>query len=912
MANNPEIKVGADLSGAEKAVEKFGKKLDEAAKPRKVDLDTAPAERALDDLGKKAQGADKATALPGAAVGIKNVAEELKKVGKLQADLAKAGIKASQDQAKAARDQFAKWRDSGARGTRRLKGQELEDFVGGGWRSAAMNEADARRHRNQVMQAVGLAGDRPGGRSLGEFARSALGRAGRGIGGQILPHGGIGGTIAQEGIAEGAGAGGLLSGAGLARMGAGLGIGALAFGAMKLVGGIKNSVGTAQDEGVDRSNLVRSVGGTVEEFNELRRSAQALAHGLDITAGEATSLARAYAAGAGVGQNDRGRIYGEAGQAGSFARQMGMDVGSTVGQFAELRRNGQDTPERLGKSIADAMSKRGDFGRLSEVLGGLTSFASSVTGSSLTKANTDGVLDIASRLAALKLPGMGTAEGVGHIAAMDAGFRGGAGGEAGDLMLLQGMQRRGLPANGYDVKSVREAGLFASMSDVFGTGSAPYKAAQAGGNGAEMSRLKRMSGAGGTTWDHVFADLQSRYSNPGELRSAVEAVTNGSAGDASALIAATRGGRLAGVTDKLNGMGIDTSRMNAAQMVQASGVLSASPAELLQRKQDMLARTGEDKLSKEDAESLRGAKDPEDLRRVIASVASKETIQTEGEKTRASMSSLQQVMENMANKIVPVLEFMRDALVKLAVKAGAVNQDDADRMMGIPPQVKLMKQRDALKAQIAEATEPSAFKDWWATDGTARSGHSIRMAHAAELQAQLGEVNKQIAVADAASGGGSAPAPVAAQAPAPKQVAAAEVGKKTAGDPPPSAFALSPAEQRASDAMEDSTVDVDIASVQRELANQKDPEVRQILQAELNKLQAKKRAKMARATDSGSGPLPGDAAPAAAGASSAAGGTVNHAHSVEITIKDPKGNRIAEVPPMPLHDGSPKPAGSGG
>ncbi len=56
--------------------------------------------------------------------------------------------------------------------------------------------------------------------------------------------------------------------------------------------------------------------------------------------------------------------------------------------------------------------------------------------------------------------------------------------------------------------------------------------------------------------------------------------------------------------------------------------------------------------------------------------------------------------------------------------------------------------------------------------------------------------------------------------------------------------------------------------------------------------------------------MAGDAAPGSV--SSAAGGTLQHAHSVEITLKDPKGKELAKIAPMQLHDGTPTPAGTGG
>lgn len=73
----------------------------------------------------------------------------------------------------------------------------------------------------------------------------------------------------------------------------------------------------------------------------------------------------------------------------------------------------------------------------------------------------------------------------------------------------------------------------------------------------------------------------------------------------------------------------------------------------------------------------------------------------------------------------------------------------------------------------------------------------------------------------------------------------AALGHTAAGklrEPNAQDVAFTPAEQAHSDAVEASTVDTDIAAVQKELTTQKDEGARQVLQGELDKLLAKKRA----------------------------------------------------------------------
>ncbi len=980
MADTPEIKIGADLSAVEKAVDDLGKKVVEVSKPIDVVVNTDSAEKALDALAETAGKVDQAAALPASAAGASKLAAELEKARKVQATLAREGIKISRDQAAAAQKQLEILQRGNARGTRRLQGRSLDEILDGGSKGFSVNAREGARMRADLLRSVGLGdalppngggGDGKQPRSLSAFAGDALRRTGRGVASQMLPNTGLGGTIAAQGVSEAAGAGGIMSGAGLARIGAGLGIGALAYGAMKLVGGVTGKVGTAQDEGMARSDMVRSIGWTVEEFDSLRESAQALAHGLSITAGDATALARAYGSASAMTQSDRGRIFSEAASAGSLARQTGLDVGQTVGQFAELRRTGQDTPDKMGRAIADAISKRGDFGRLSEVIGNLTSFSSTVANASLTRGNTDNVLDVASRLASLNLPGLGTAEGVGHAAAMDAGFRGGAGGEAGDLLLQQNLLRSGLPVNGYDIKSVREAGLFANLGDVFGPNSPQGKAAAARGDTRESARLAQLAGGGGTVLDRVFDSIKRQYATPAEQSSALQGITGGSQADAYALMASMSRGGAGGVLSALKGAGIDTSNMSVAQMIQANGALNMSPDDLQKRRAELLARTGVDKLSDDDARSLRGAGSTDDLRKAIVSIASKETIQTEGERTRASLSTIQQVLENWGAKLAAILEPLRDAAVKLAVKFGAIDQDQADKLMGITQLTKLRAARAETAQELETAKQASPY---------AIGARGVPIDNTKANAARVDALTRQLAAQDDAISKEEKASQNAADPGSPQAQAAAADDKRRDWNVAALASRASPwdstfkesAKKYGVDATDlkllaareagmnptathlnaNGTTDYGIMqhnsaflaerglSVDDALNPEKAiPAAAKLWKQFLDEAHGDKRAAFKRYNGTGPAaddyaahqmaaralidaqgdakmPAVGDtrgptAEKAAKRMENDAGPTVKHAHSLAITLQDRLGGTIADIPEMNLHDGEPLPAGLG-
>lgn len=697
---NPEIRVGANLDDANKAVDEFGQKLIEASKPVEVDVNTAAAGKAIDALAEKVEALGEAQpALP--TTGVSALAKELERARRIQTVLAKEGIKASEQQAKAARDAFAKWRDSGARGTRRLKGQELEDYLDGGWRKTALSEVDAKRSRAEVLRAIGVGtGAGAGaGNLLGQLIHDAVLSTGRAAGRRVFPHGGVGGQIVQQGM-DGAAAGG---GAGMLLAG-GL-MGAAAFGVLKLVGGIAGRIGGANERAIEQSDVARTLGLANDELERLRTSAHDLANGLGMVADESTRLLKGYGQASGLPGNDLQQLTREAFQAGSFARQTGMDPNAAAAAFGSMRRNGQESPERVGKAIADAMSRRGDFGRLGEVVQAMEGFSRDVAGSSRLAANTGLALDLAGRLAGLKLPGLGTPEGVGNVAALDAGFRGGAGGEAGDMMLLGGLQRQGLGVTGYDVASVREAGLMANLKDVFGKGSTGYKAAEARGDQQEMDRLSGIAEkASGTVLDLVMSQIRGRYGSLQEQASALRGVTSGSQNDVQAFIAGLEGGPVETVLAKLRAKGIDTEKMSAQQIVQAGGAMGLSDEGLRGRREALLARRGSDALSAEDRKALEGAATSEELRDALMRFAAKDTIKTEGEKVREGQAALKDAVDGMAERVAALLTPIRDVLVDMAKFFKVIDGDAARKLKG---KSELDEARDRLADLRQERANPN-------------------------------------------------------------------------------------------------------------------------------------------------------------------------------------------------------------
>jgi len=105
---NPDIKVGADVGAVTAGIQKVGAEADKANKS---------AQTSLRQARKELQGY----------------------VGYIDK----------------ARRAFEGLQKSGARGTRSVKGQSFDDYIGGGWRAASINNAAAKRMLCGVPPRVG-------------------------------------------------------------------------------------------------------------------------------------------------------------------------------------------------------------------------------------------------------------------------------------------------------------------------------------------------------------------------------------------------------------------------------------------------------------------------------------------------------------------------------------------------------------------------------------------------------------------------------------------------------------------------------------------------------------------------------------------------------------------------------------
>jgi hypothetical protein len=732
----PTIRVAADVSAVKRAIDEVVTKTKEAtaAAGGKVKLDTSEAEKKLDGLHQAVDGlqgalssvgdaldlegaqeaidaltgaADVAERLEGAlsgtapakaiastAANVRKLAAELERARRVQEVLAREGIKLSREQAQAATKRFETWRDSSTRGTRKLQGKELDEFLDGGWRNTSLNELEARRARRDVLRAVGVPaggdGD-PGGRGLGTYVLDTAGRGVRGVAGAALPVGGPGGAIMRGAVAEAAATeGGLLSGAGMARLATGGLIGASVFGAVKAVQGVAAKVGDAEGEAGAYGDLSRQVGAVAGDFDALRSAVRATTHGLGLTYNEAAQLAQVYAREAAMGPRQRESLAGELQGAAAFSRGFGIDPAAGVGFFATLRRMGASDGEagnrRFALLIADAIAQKGDFARTGALVDAVERFAAASTAQSMAPANVTGFMDLVGRFSGLNAPGMGSTESAGLVSRLDQGFRAG-GGTAGQNFLLSVLQRASRDVNVLDLSTVTGGGFFATGESLFGKGSTAYKAAQAAKDPHEMARLERMArdfGAEpvGLREARELVDFYRSHGGTQAASSALQGRYGLSAQEAQSTISALMGqhGSLDGLSDKLKAAKVDPSAVPIQNLGLLASLANGDRGTLEKQARELLDGKGANALGEKQRvkldEALQG-KDTEALRSQVLVLAANRVMPNKGEETRESIKSLQNVLQDFAGKLVPLTTSIRDAVVGFAVSKGLMSREQA-------------------------------------------------------------------------------------------------------------------------------------------------------------------------------------------------------------------------------------------
>ncbi|HEX5678790.1 MAG TPA: hypothetical protein VFX91_12565, partial [Alcanivorax sp.] len=312
-----------------------------------------------------------------------------------------------------------------------------------GNRQMFVNQAEAERYKRRVM-------DMASGGALSEGG----GGGGGGMWGAPTPGGGRGG--------------GLMRGA--MRVGGPL---AVLAGVAGVAGMVGRGHDQARQEAMSIDLLLRSIGDTSEEFEDLRSQVRRSTDGLGIAFTDMAEMARRFVkeANARPGTDIMGNLRTGAGMGRSF----GFDPSVGVGFMAHMRHYGtigSDDPNgrRMALMIGEAIEEGAVTAKADEVLSAVAGFTTQVARLTLTAPNVAGFAGALSSLTSTKTPGLDPANAANMLMAANAAMtKGGAMGEASQNFTYGMLTREHGAMSPIMAMMVAEQGLFGSPRDLFKT-----------------------------------------------------------------------------------------------------------------------------------------------------------------------------------------------------------------------------------------------------------------------------------------------------------------------------------------------------------------------------------------------------------------------------------------------------------
>lgn len=290
--------------------------------------------------------------------------------------------------------------------------------------------------------------------------RSVAGSAAADLAGSVANQvGGLGGGIASGALA-GAASGG----------GRGAALGAITGG----LSAILDMMAEARDLAASYDTLKRTLGDVNISFDGLQSSSRSLADQYALGDSEVSSLLKRYANLAG-GTLDPAGLGNETGVGIGFAQSFGLEPSAAVDFFGRMKGMGltkdANDNKRLALMIGESVAKAGDLPRMGDVLSNLGRY---VEGASRVSLSSPGSRDWLSRMAGLEntgLAGMNPNSAAGIINTIDNTIRQGGNSEAGKNF-MSGVLQRDKNLNPIQAEIQLEGGAFGTGKSVFGPDSA--------------------------------------------------------------------------------------------------------------------------------------------------------------------------------------------------------------------------------------------------------------------------------------------------------------------------------------------------------------------------------------------------------------------------------------------------------
>lgn len=550
--------------------------------------------------------------------------------------------------------------------TRLKRQQEALVFLGASFEDASAPPPPPPINRNPPGGSAGAGGANPWMQQGTRIIQSGLNAAG--------PIGGVASNALGTGMASGFGAGlaGLVGG--LAALGVG-----------KLIGAVADKIGDAQTEAIASDQLMRRLGGGLG-YLSTRNGVRSAADRLGLTYNDTMPLAESMARLGNLSGTRAGDLPEELANAGGFARGFGIDPAAGIGLFGRLRglnlTQSVDDSRRVGVIIGETISKSNAFAKVEEVLEAIGDYTTAQTRQTLGVLNLGGYSGQLSAMAGSGIPGLDVAGSAALISRINTTLaQGGAKGEASQFFTAMVGNRMGLDP--IQTAIMKEGGAFATNDSMFGPGS---MAARFG--------IKGPSGSN-TFLQETLDSIRSRYHSPGFQAMATANHLGIGINQAMALLS-VKPNEMGNMQQRMGRMGLDMKDLSADGIAEIASI-NASGADLNKIAESFLSRTGKGALSGEEADRLRNAMaggNSEDLKDILTELAAqKGQAETEGSKTRDTITGVSNRLQDFASKSLPLLNDSRAALLFLAGKQGggsaaslrmkAIESDHDDRVGAI-------------------------------------------------------------------------------------------------------------------------------------------------------------------------------------------------------------------------------------
>jgi len=456
--------------------------------------------------------------------------------------------------------------------------------------------------------------------------------------------------------------------------------GALALGAGKAIGAVKDKIGDAEQEYIRYDALKRAMGDVNVSFDVLKKSLQAAAYDIDVTFAESQKLAGEFAKISGQRGDKDGTLAKDVAIGGGFSRSFGLDPSQGNQFMAQMRQfkatgNDADT-RRMAIMIGEGIARSGAFSKADELMQAVAGYTANQTRQGLVTANVAGYTAMMAGMVKSGIPGLDPQGSAALLATINATIANGGGSEASQHMMYAALgNRHGL--NPIQTKFLQEQGAFGTGEGAFGSPlyqsfAKKYNLTTPGASGNRSTNIQNIM--------NMMEELYSRDKGeeyPYLMLDAMKSALGTNLGQSMAL--ATIGPQhLGGTMSRMSRLGIDPSKVAASgisilgQIESGDGaVLSGIIGSLRSRKNNPLSEEENSNLDKAILNANATGNDGP-LRDILAELsASREQEETDGSRIREGIKHLDNTVMEQSAKLIGVNEAMRDGVLFLAAKMGA-------------------------------------------------------------------------------------------------------------------------------------------------------------------------------------------------------------------------------------------------